>query len=209
MIFDINLIKDRTRSKKRKSLLRIILYSELFLFLLTYFLLYSYYSTLTYKVKDNERALSSLNEDIIFLSGEGTTLSSIKEVNEKYAKMTLQISTINELTKNRILISHKLKGLSEVLPENMWIDKFYVKQEESKKGSPKSEKVEVIYLEGFVIADREEAFGAVQSLIRDMGANPLFSEGIEDIELSSISKPRVQSFGKIMEFKISCLTTKK
>lgn len=201
MIFEINLLKNRAKLKRRKSFLRIVLYSEIFLFLLTYLLLFSYYVNLSYKVKDKERDFTVLNEDIIFLSGEGKTLSSIKEINEKYSEITSQLNTINGLVQKRMFVSHKLKGLSNVLPDDIWIDRFDIAKGQGKDGK---REVEVINLDGYVIASKEEAFGKVQSLIKDLENEPLFSKNLDSIELVSISKSGMQNLDEMMEFEISC-----
>ena len=204
MNFEINLLKDRVKQSKRKFVLRIILYVELFLFVLTYVILFSYRVNLDYKLKNIQTNLQALNEDVVFLSKEGTTLANFKEMNKKYAEMTSQLDIINGLTKNRILFSNKLKGISKVLPDNMWIDKLYLKDDTGKK----DEKIKVIYLSGFVMAEREEAFKKVQSFIRDLEQETLFKEGIDNIQLSSISKPRTESSVGITEFEITCNVTK-
>ncbi len=151
-----------------------------------------------------------LNEDIIFLSREGSTISSLKEVSKKHSEITSKLSTINELIGDRILLSHKLKGISQVLPEDIWIDKFYITEEKiQKKGTKDLRKAKVIHINGFVIADKEEAFGKVQSLIGDLEKEPLFKNGIDSIELSSLSRPQTELSGEIMEFKIACWIIKK
>ncbi len=205
MIFDINLLKDKVKQSKRKAVLKIILYIELFLFVLTYLILFSYRVNLDYQVKDIQRNLTVLNEDIIFLSGEGTTLSGLKAINKQYADITSELEIIKGLTKDRILFSHKLKGISKVLPDNMWIDKLYLKDGQGEK----NEKIKVIYLSGFVMAEKEEAFKSVQSFIKALEQETLFKEGIGGIQLSSISKPRTESSMGITEFEITCNIIKK
>ena len=203
MIFEINLLKDREKLRRRGGFLRIILYGELFLFFVTYIILFSFYLNLGFKIKDTQQNLSVLNEDIIFLSASGgTTLSSLKEINKKHSEMTSQLSAIKELTQSRILLSYKFKGLSQVLPENMWVDKFYITEEKTQKKD--TGKIKAIHLDGFVMAEREEAFGKVQSFIKDLENEPLFKKGIDSIELSSISKPQTESFKGVTEFKIIC-----
>lgn len=205
MIFEINLLKDRARLQKRKSFLRAILYMELSLFLLTFILLGSYRLTLYYKVETTQRKIMMLNEDVIFLSKEGATLANLRDINKKYAEITAQLSTINELTKNRVLLSHKLKGLSSIIPDNVWIYRFNIAEESiQKKGKKDLEKTKVLYLFGFVMAKQEEAFIKVQSFIRDLENEPLFARDIESIKLSSISKPLSESLENVMEFKIAC-----
>lgn len=208
MIFEINLLKDREKIRRRGGFLRIILYGELFLFLVTYIILFSFYINLNFQIKDTQRNLTVLNEDIIFLSTSGgTTLSSLKEINKKHSEMTSQLSAIKELTQNRILLSHKLKGLSQVLPEDMWIDKFYITEEKTQKKD--AGKIKAIHLDGFIMAEREEAFVKVQSFIKDLENEPLFKKGVDSIELLSISKPQAESFKGVTEFKIACRIIKK
>ncbi|MCK4905297.1 hypothetical protein KAS42_03535 [bacterium] len=205
MIFEINLLKDRVRLQKRKSFLRAIMYVELSLFLLTFIILGSYRMTLYYKLETTQRKLTMLNEDVIFLSKEGATLGNLREINKKYAEITAQLSTINELTENRILISHKFKGLSAIIPDNVWIYRFNIAEESiRKKGKKDLKKTKVLYLFGFVMAEREEAFVRIQSFIRDLENEPLFARDIESIKLSSISKPLSESLENVMEFKIAC-----
>jgi hypothetical protein len=209
MIFEINLLKDRVKLQKRKSFLRAILYVELSLFLLTSIILGSYRMTLYYRLETTQRKLTVLNEDIIFLSKEGATLANLRDINKKYAEITAQLSTINELTKNRILLSHKLKGLSAIIPDNVWIYRFNIAEESiQKKGKKDLEKTKVLYLFGFVMAEREEAFVIIQSFIKGLENDPLFARDIESIKLSSISKPQSGSLENVMEFKITCQISK-
>lgn len=161
--------------------------------------------TLYYKLETTQRKLTMLNEDVIFLSKEGATLGSLREINKKYAEITAQLSTINELTKNRILFSHKLKGLSAIIPDNVWIYRFNIVEESiRKKGKKDLVKTKVLYLFGFVMAEQEEAFVRIQSFIRDLENEPLFARDIENIKLSSISKPLSESLENVTEFKIVC-----
>ena len=205
MIFEINPLKDRVKLQKRKSFLRAILYVELSLFLLTFIILGSYRMTLYYKLETTQRKLTMLNEDVIFLSKEGATLGNLREINKKYAEITAQLSTINELTKNRILLSHKLKGLSAIIPDNVWIYRFNIAEKSiRKKGKKDSGKTKVLYLFGFVMAKREEAFVRIQSFIRDLENEPLFAGDIESIKLSFISKPQSKPLENVTEFKIAC-----
>lgn len=205
MIFEINLLKDRIKHSKKKIILRVIIYVELFLFILTYVLLFSYRTNLNFKLKDTQRSLEVLNEDIIFLSSEGQTRENLREIDKKYTELADKLNTVNRLTADRTLFSHKLKGISKVLPENMWIDKFYVKESPGKK----KEKTKLMCLSGFVMAEGEEAFKRVQSFIRDLEREPLFKDGINAVQLSSISKPRINISEEITEFEIICnLTTK-
>jgi Tfp pilus assembly protein PilN len=195
MIFEINLLKDRVKAQKKKSFLRTIFYVEIFIFILTLIFLSSYRIILYYKLEDTQRKLVMLNEDMIFLSKEGATIENLKEINNKYLEITSQLSTINKLTQDRVLFSRKLKGISQVLPENMWIDKFYIKEQE---------KMKVLFLSGFVRAERDEAFKKVQLFMKDLEQEPLFKEGISNMQLSSISKPMVALAGQITEFEITC-----
>ena len=205
MIFEINLLKDRVKYSRKKILLRIIIYIELFLFSLTYLVLFSYRVTLNFKLKDMERNLLVLNEDIIFLSEEGPTLAKINEISKQYAELTSKLNTMNKLSENRVLFSHKLKGISNVLPENMWLDKFYVEEITGKK---KDVKIKTICLSGFVMAEGEEAFKTVQFFIGNLEQDPLFKDGVDIIQLSSISKPRVKpAEGQVTEFEIKCNLT--
>lgn len=210
MLFEINLLKDRERQRKRKSFLRTILYVELSLFVLTFILLGSYRFALDYKVDVAQRELTMLNEDIIFLSREGTTLENLRDINKKYAGITSQLSTINEFAKNRIIFSHKLKGLSAVIPDNVWISRLNIEEESvQKKGKKDSEQAKILYLSGFVMAEREDAFVIVQSFIKELENEPLFVGNIESIKLSSISKPQSKFSENVMEFKITCQILKR
>ncbi|MDD5454622.1 MAG: hypothetical protein PHW62_03895 [Candidatus Ratteibacteria bacterium] len=210
MIFEINLLKDRVRLQKKKSFLRVIFYVEISFFVLTFIILGSYRLSLYYKVETTERKLAMLNEDVIFLSKEGATLANLRDINKKYEEITSQLSTINELTENRVLLSHKLKGLAAVIPDNVWIYKFNVAEEAAQAKDKKAlERTKLIYLFGFVMGEREEAFMTIQSFIKDLGNEPLFSRDIKNLRLSSFSKPQSKTLENIMEFEITCQILKK
>ncbi len=205
MIFEINLLKDRVKQQKRRSFLRAILYVELSLFLITFIVLGSYRLSLYYKFEDIQRKLVMLNEDIVFLSKEGATLTNLREMNEKYAQITSQLFTISELTKNRVILSHKLKGISTIIPDNVWIYEFNIDDEPVEKQDEKNlGKAKVLYLFGFIRAEKEEAFANIQSFIKNLENEPLFVNNVESMKLSSFSKPQSRSLENVMEFKIEC-----
>lgn len=204
MIFEINLLKDKAKAQKKRSFLRVILYMELFLFALTFLLLGYHRLVLYYKVESTQRTLAILNEDIIFLSREGATLTNLREISDKYAEITAQLSAINKLLEDRLLLSYKLKGISNIIPDDVWIHRLNIIESEQKKGEGKPIEIKMLSLTGFVMAEREEAFGKIQSFIKNLEEEPLFSENIKSIKLSYISRPQARFTESVMEFNIIC-----
>jgi Tfp pilus assembly protein PilN len=205
MIFEINLLKDRARQQKRRSFLRVVLYVELSLFVLTFILLGSYRLAIYYKLDVAQRTLTMLNEDVIFLSKEGATLENLTDINNKYAGITSSLSIMNELAKNRVVLSNKLEGLANVIPDNIWINRFDLVEEDIQGPEKKTfKKKKSMSLSGFVLAEREEVFAIVRSFVEDLENEPLFARDIESIKISSISRPQAESLKNVMEFKIEC-----
>jgi len=205
MIFEINLLKDRAKAQKKKSFLRVILYVELFLFGLSFLLLGYHRSILYYKAENTQKTLAMLNEDIIFLSKEGATLTNLREINDKYAEITAQLVSINKLIEDRVLFSYKLKGISKIIPDDVWVSRLNIEEAtQRKKGQKDSKKIKLLSLSGFVMAEREEAFEKIQSFIKDLEKEPLFSENIKNIKLSYISRPQSRFTESVTEFNIKC-----
>ncbi|MFQ6066203.1 MAG: PilN domain-containing protein [bacterium] len=210
MRIQLNLIRGRTVPFRLKSLRRILFTTFLLAFLLLIMLMGYIYIDNYYEIRDYQNQLAlilrksaTLNKDVF----------RIVEYKEEWDSLHHKISLTSELKGKQIWWTPKLQALSELIPENIWINRLSVQKSTTtpKEVSSSGPKVSparprgfiTLTLEGFALPGDNQGFHSIENFAHQLKENPAFSKIIEEINLNAASRTEKEELSA-MSFRLSC-----
>lgn len=197
-MFEINLIRDRIVSKKRKHLAFGLVSLYVLIWSLTIMVAMFLYISNVRTIKGCERALAKVEESMGADYPGRMTSSELEMIREKYR---LRIAVISKTLSRRILWAPKLDEISNHLPERTWIDQIYSQVDTT---STVGKRFGILVIEGSVLrASGRDPSDVVQAFISGLSQSALFMEGIESVELAPGGR-EVGSMPQVATFRVLC-----
>ena len=200
-MWEINLVRYRLKSFKKGKVAKLFIYGEIFLFLITLFVLNGRYFHISHKIEQMEKNLESLQKDYIGKIGEGgSERVDLEEIKQEWKRLGDKLSLVNTIMEERILWAPKLQPIAESIPSNICLQKIYASEKTIDK-----KKVKVLVMKGSIQAPAEDVLSHINKFINQLKENPLLKEQISKFERASVSKPKLTEDQKtISDFELLC-----
>ena len=210
MKIQLNLIRDRVVPSRVKSLRGILFATVLLIFLLLSMLMGYMYIDSYYEIKGCQNQLAFISKKQATLNEE---VFRIVEYKEEWDSLHHKISLTSELKGKQIWWTSKLQALSELIPENIWINRLSVQKSApaprkvsspGAKASPAKVRSSVtLILEGFALPGDNRGLRSIENFARQLKENPTFSKIIEEINLTTVTRTEREKLSA-MSFRLSC-----
>ncbi|TET31071.1 hypothetical protein E3J68_00065, partial [Candidatus Aerophobetes bacterium] len=179
MKIQLDLIRGRVAPSRVKSLRRVLSATLLLAFFLLIMLMGYIYIDNYYDIKDCQNQLALISKKHATLNKE---VFRIVEYKGEWDALHHKISLTSELKGKQIWWTPKLQALSELIPENIWINRLSVQrsaQAPRKASSPgaKASPAKVhpsitLILEGFALPGDNRGFRSIENFAHQLKENP-------------------------------------
>jgi hypothetical protein len=161
-----------------------------------------------YETKDCQNQLASILRELL-----NEEICRIVEYKREWDSLYHKISLASELKGKQIWWTPKLQALSELIPENIWINRLSVQKStpaprkvssSGAKASPaKMHPSMTLILEGFVFSSNNQGFRSIEDFAHQLKENPAFSKIVEGINLTTATRTEKEKL-PAMSFRLSC-----
>ncbi len=210
MKIQLNVIRDRATPFRLKSLRRILFAVSLLVFLLLIMWMGYIYIDNYYEIKDCQNQLALILRKYDTLNPE---VFRIVKYKKEWDSLHHKISLTSELKGKQVWWTPRLQALSELMPENIWINRLVVQ-----KSAPASRKLSspgakaslakahpsiTLVLEGFALPGDNRGLRSIENFAHQLKGNPAFSKIIEEINLTTATRTEREEISAI-SFRLSC-----
>ena len=210
MKIQLNLIRGEVVPFRLKSLRRILSATLLLAFFLLIMLMGYIYIDNYYEIKDRQNQLALILRKSATLNEE---VFRIVEYKDEWDSLHHKISLTSELKEKQIWWTPRLQALSELIPENIWINRISVQKSAKapRKVSPPGAKASpakarssiTLILGGFALPGDNRGLRSIENFARQLKENPAFSKIIEEINLTTATRTEREKLSA-MSFRLSC-----
>ena len=210
MKIQLNLIRGEVVPFRVKSLRRVLFATLLLAFFLLIMLMGYIYIDNYYEIKDRQNQLALILRKSATLNEE---VFRIVEYKDEWDSLHHKISLTSELKEKQIWWTPRLQALSELMPENIWINRLSVQKSAKapRKVSPPGAKASpakagpsiTLILEGFALPGDNRGLRSIENFARQLKENPAFSKIIEEINLTTATRTEREKLSA-MSFRLSC-----
>jgi Tfp pilus assembly protein PilN len=210
MKIQLNLIRGRVTPSRLKSWRRILFATLLLVFLLLIMWMGYIYIDNYYTIKDSQAQLALISRKYDTLNPE---VFRIVKYKKEWDSLHHKISLTSELRGKQIWWTPRLQALSELIPENIWINRLSMQKSAPaprKVSPPKAKTAPVtvrpsiaLTLEGFALPGDNRGLRSIENFARQLKQNPAFSEIMKEINLTTASRTEREKLSA-MSFRLSC-----
>jgi len=209
MKLQLNVIRGREVFSKVKSR-RMIVFACLLLvlFLLMTGMGYVYIDN-HYEIKDHESQLALTLEKIGTLNEE---VFRIVEYKKEWDSLHHRVSLTRALRGSQIWWTPKLQGLSELMPENIWMESLSLKRSPPPPKPAPSSEVEAsvaevrssmtLLLQGFALPGDDRGLRSIENFAHQLKGHPAFGELVREINLTTAARTEKEEVS-VMSFRLS------
>jgi len=209
MKLQLNVIRGRGISFRAKSLRRILFACVLLVFMLLMMWFGYVYIDNYYEIKDNELSLTLISEKISTLNEE---VFQIVEYKKEWDFLHRRVSLNRALRGSQIWWTPKLQGLSELMPENIWMENLSLKRSPPPPKPAPSSEVEAsaaeirssmtLLLQGFALPGDDRGLRSIEEFAQQLKGHPTFGELIREISLTTAARTEKEEVS-VMSFRLS------
>ncbi len=209
MKLQLNVIRGRGVSSRAKSLRRILFACLLLVFLLLVMRIGYVYLDNYYEIKDNEASLALISEKIGALNEE---VFRIVEYKREWDFLYRRVSLSRALRGSQIWWTPKLQGLSELMPDNIWMESLSLRRSPPAPKPAPSSKVEAspaevrssmtLLLQGFALPGDDRGLRSIENFAHQLKGHPVFGELVREISLTTASRTEKEEVS-VMSFRLS------
>jgi len=210
MEIQLNLIRGRVVFSRIKSLRRILFAALLLTFLLLVMLMGYIYIDNYYEIKDYKNQLTLILRKSATLNEEAFR---IVEYKREWDALHQRISLTSELKGKQIWWTPKLQGLSELIPDNIWISRLSIEKVAQATGKTSSSQAKVsqiratpsitLILEGFALPGDNQGFRSIENFAHKLKESPTFGQIIKEINLTTATRTEKEKLS-VLSFRLSC-----
>lgn len=210
MKIQLDLIRGRVASFRLKSLRKILSAALVLSFLLLGMLIGYMYIDSYYEIKDSQNQLALILKKHATLNQE---VFRIVEYKQEWDFLHHKISLASDLKGKQIWWAPKLQALSNLIPENIWINKLSLQksaQAPRKASSPGAKASQAgprpsiaLILDGFALPGDNQGFRSIENFAQELRKNPTFSKVIAEINLTTATRTEKEKV-PAMSFQFSC-----
>lgn len=210
MKIQLNLIGGKVTPFRLKSLRRVLFATLLLAFFLLIMLMGYIYIDNYYEIKDRQNQLALILRKSATLNEE---VFRIVEYKDEWDSLHHKISLTSELKEKQIWWTPRLQALSELMPENIWINRISVQKSAKAPRKVSSAKAKAspakagpsitLILEGFALPGDNRGLRSIENFARQLKENPAFSKIIEEINLTTATRTEREKLSA-MSFRLSC-----
>ncbi|MCK4926401.1 hypothetical protein KAS10_03460 [Candidatus Aerophobetes bacterium] len=209
MKLQLNVIRGRGISSRVRSLRRILFACLLLVFMLLMMWFGYVYRDNYYEIKDNEVSLALISEKINTLNEEAFR---IVEYKREWDFLHRRVSLSRALRGSQIWWTPKLQGLSELMPENIWMESLSLKRSPPPPKPAPSSEVEAsptevrssmtLLLQGFALPGDDRGLRSIENFAQQLKGHPAFGELIREINLTTARRTEKEEVS-VMSFRLS------
>ncbi|MBA7646034.1 hypothetical protein ES703_53795 [subsurface metagenome] len=210
MKIQLNLIRGRVAPFRLKSLRRILSITLLLAFLLLIMLMGYIYIDSYYEIKDCQNQLALILRKYDTLNPE---VFRIVKYKKEWDSLHHKISLTSELKGKQVWWTPRLQALSELMPENIWINRLSVQKSApaprkvsragAKASLAKAQPSITLILEGFALPGDNRGLRSIENFAHQLKENPAIGKIIKEINLTTATRTEREKIS-VMSFRLSC-----